>query len=269
MQHTDTANTLLHMRPAQHPRAPRTLGRLGWYCTILAIAGASAVGWRGTPVTGAQHIHAHASRPLMPSTLLHREGDISAAVSTVAGQAGALAHASSAHHHGNDSVVGVAVAEMTRRESSCTTAKVSRPPADETQAIDMSDASELQLDRLQALAAGGSIDALRAYLVLGKQRADFVPASQSLLYDAAARGDTASLITLAERAATGFGFERADPASAIFFEYLAWRGGQWHVPPADDPTDGRFSPSVAKGWNEVDLERALVMANAVGCSPAS
>ena len=166
-------------------------------------------------------------------------------------------------------VAAIAVDEIARRQPGCASRAIAdaaaTPQGAAPLAIDMADVSDTHLDRLQALAAGGSSEALQAYLVLAVHRPDYVPVTQAMLYDAAARGDVMGLITLAQRATSGYGFDRADQRTAIFFEYLAWLGGQWQVPSTADVGEGTFSPSLAKDWSAADLRGAMTMAAAVGC----
>lgn len=120
-------------------------------------------------------------------------------------------------------------------------------------AIDHADGTDDALERLYARAFAGDQDALAAYLTMAAHQASFVSRSQEILHANAARGSVLALTELATRATVGYGFERADIATAIFYEYLAWRTGRW-MPPTDSAI--AFVPTIGKHGSVAEFERA-------------
>jgi len=131
--------------------------------------------------------------------------------------------------------------------------------------IDVGDGSDGALEALYVRAARGDQDALAAYLTMAVHQGSFVARSQDLLYANAAHQSVLALIELSTRASVGYGFQHADAATSILYEYLAWRTGHWMV--SADPGGG-FVPTIARRWTEAEFQRALHAAEAVPSPPS-
>ena len=121
------------------------------------------------------------------------------------------------------------------------------------------DPSAENIAMIEQHALAGSDDALAAFLTVAAHLPDYRERSHQLLLLNAARGSVIALTTLSERALSGFGFERPDRRTSIFFEYLAWSTGHWH----SDAISDAFRPTIASRYSRAECDGAAVIGKAV------
>lgn len=121
---------------------------------------------------------------------------------------------------------------------------------------DMMDASPANLAKIEQRAREGSDLALGAFLLMAAGESDYTARSHDILLHNAAHGSALALTTLAQYAASGYGFDRADTEAALFYEFLAWRTGQWM--PTEDKS--LFVPSLTPSWTTAQCKRAMMVA---------
>lgn len=121
---------------------------------------------------------------------------------------------------------------------------------------DMMDASPANLAKIEQRAREGSDLALGAFLLMAAGEPDYTARSHDILLHNAAHGSALALTTLAQYAASGYGFDRADTEAALFYEFLAWRTGQWM--PTEDKS--LFVPSLTPSWSTAQCKRAMMVA---------
>lgn len=116
------------------------------------------------------------------------------------------------------------------------------------------DGSDDNIALIEHHALAGSDDALAAFMTVAAHLPDYRERSHQLLLLNAARGSVLALTTLSERAVSGFGFEAPDRAASIFFEYLAWSTGRWHI----DAEEDFFRPTIARNYSRDECSSATL-----------